>query len=190
MFCVQRGKGWLRLTPRPLSLSPCVSLYPIAGIQVDGAGTGNPWSTKKKHISDRRCTWWLVTRKRPFNLVDDPEFRSYNLEITHGKYEGPRTNTVNRHVLQMVAAGMSNNTEVSKNLAAQGFRPSMASDIWSDSHCSLMGTILYYISDDWLTLDSMLIGATGFSGERHTGEAIRLQTIFTVYASLSRCMLV
>lgn len=93
---MQRGKGWLRLTPRPLSLSPCVSLYPIAGIQVDGAGTGNPWSTKKKHISDRRCTWWLVTRKRPFNLVDDPEFRSYNLEITHGKYEGPRTNTVNR----------------------------------------------------------------------------------------------
>ena len=51
-------------------------------------------------------------------------------------------------------------------------KPSMASDIWSDSDVSLMGTFLYYIDEDWENLHAMLIGCTGFTGEQHTGENI------------------
>ena len=40
-----------------------------------------------------------------------------------------------------------------------------------------MGTFLYYIDKDWENLHSMLIGCTGFTGERHTGENIRKQTM-------------
>ena len=54
---------------------------------------------------------------------------------------------------------------------------SMASDIWSDGDVSLMGTILYYIDEDWENLHAMLIGCTGFTGERHTGKNIRKQTM-------------
>ena len=39
-----------------------------------------------------------------------------------------------------------------------------------------MGTMLYYIDADWTGLHAMLVGATGFSGEHHTGDNIRRQT--------------
>ena len=40
-----------------------------------------------------------------------------------------------------------------------------------------MGTFLYYIDEDWENRHAMLIGCTGFTGERHTGENIRKQTM-------------
>ena len=53
---------------------------------------------------------------------------------------------------------------------ADGIKPSIASDIWCDNDVSLMRTMLYYINADWTGLHPMLIGATGFSGERHAGD--------------------
>ena len=35
-----------------------------------------------------------------------------------------------------------------------------------------MATFLYYIVEDWEDLHAMLIGCTGFTGERHTGEKV------------------
>ena len=59
----------------------------------------------------------------------------------------------------------------------QNVKPSMASDIWSNSDVSLMGTFLYYIDDEWDGLHAMLIGCTGFTGARHTGDHIRKQAV-------------
>ena len=51
-------------------------------------------------------------------------------------------------------------------------KPSMASDIWSDSDVSLMGTFLYYIDEDWENLHAMPTGCTGFTGERQRDDTI------------------
>ena len=77
----------------------------------------------------------------------------------------------------MVVAGRVNNRKIITQLEEQKVKPSMASDIWSDSDVSLMGTFLYYIDEDWENPHAMLIGCTGFTGERHTGENIRNQTM-------------
>ena len=59
-------------------------------------------------------------------------------------------------------------------------KPSMASDIWSDSDVSLMGTFLYYIDEDWENLHAMLIGCTGFTGERQLWRIASLRLCQTM----------
>ena len=49
----------------------------------------------------------------------------------------------------------------------------MAADIWSDATISLMASMLYFIDEDWTRIHEVLLNCTGFTGERHTGEAIR-----------------
>ena len=38
-------------------------------------------------------------------------------------------------------------------------------------------TLLYFIDEDWTKIHEVLLNCTGFTGERHTGEAIRQQTV-------------
>ena len=76
----------------------------------------------------------------------------------------------------MVATGNIHHKKTLSGLKAYGIKRSMASDIWSDSDVSLMGTMLYYSDADWTGLYAMLVRATVFSGECHTGDNIRRQT--------------
>ena len=77
----------------------------------------------------------------------------------------------------MVAAGKVDNRRIITKLKMQNVKPSMASDIWSNSDVSLMGTFLYYIDDEWEGLHAMLISCTGSTGARHTGDDIRRQAV-------------
>ena len=86
----------------------------------------------------------------------------------------------------MIATGNLHNKKTVSSLKADGIKPRMASDIWSDSNVSVMGRMLLCIDADWTGLHAMLIGATGFSGERHTGDNIRRQTeLFFEYVGLT-----
>ena len=76
----------------------------------------------------------------------------------------------------MAATGNLHNKKTVSSVKADGIKANMASDLWSHSDASLIGTLLYYIAADWTGLHTMLIGATGFSGERHTADNIRRQT--------------
>ena len=76
----------------------------------------------------------------------------------------------------MVAKRNLHNKKSVSSLKAGGIKPSMASYIWSDIDISLMVTMLYYIDTDLTRLHAMLIGATDFLAERHTGNSIRRHT--------------
>ena len=66
--------------------------------------------------------------------------------------------------------------QILSNLKQQGVKPSIAADIRSDSSISLLGTMVYYIDENWEELHEVLLGCHGFTGQRHTGDAIRKQT--------------
>ena len=98
------------------------------------------------------------------------------MEISAQKCDSCSEKEIDKQVLEMVATGNLHNEKTLSSVKADGIKPSMASNIWSDSDISLMGTMLYYIDADWTGLHTMLIGATGFSGEGHTSHNIGGQT--------------
>ena len=49
--------------------------------------------------------------------------------------------------------------EVNTTLRAQGVKPAMAGDIWSDHGVSLLGLCEYYMSDEW-TIEELVLAAT------------------------------
>ena len=108
--------------------------------------------------------------------MTDPEFHGFCMEISAQKFDSCSEQEIDKQVLEMVATGNLYNKKTVSSLKADGIKPSMASDIWSDSDVSLMGTMLYYIDANRTGLHTMLIGATGFSGEHHAGDNIRRQT--------------
>ena len=107
--------------------------------------------------------------------MTEPEFQDFCMEISAQKFDSFSEKEIDKQVVEMVATGNLHNKKTVSSLKADGIKLSMASDIWSDGDVSLMGTMLYYIDTDWRGLHAMLIGATGFSGKRHTGDNIRKQ---------------
>ena len=153
-----------------------------ASLQVTDSGTVDlstapKWSQEKRHRSCRKLAYWLCRKKRSVHLVTDEEFHDFCMEISAQKFDSCSEKEINRQVLEMVATGNLHNKKTVSILKADGIKPSMASDIWSDGDVSLMGTMLYYIDADWTGLHAMLIGATGFSGERHPCDNIGRQTV-------------
>ena len=49
----------------------------------------------------------------------------------------------------MSAAGLRDVRQRLSKLKQQGVKPSIAADIWSDSSISLLGTMVYYIDENW-----------------------------------------
>ena len=137
---------------------------------------GASWSGARRHRACRLLAYWLVRRSRPVHLVKDEEFEQFCLYLSQQKFQHTCHRRMNQHIAEMAAAGLKNNREKMADLKKDGVKPSIAADIWSDSTVSLMGTCLYYIDKDWLGLHEVLIGCTGFTGERHTGEIIKAQT--------------
>ena len=76
----------------------------------------------------------------------------------------------------MSAAGLRDVRERLCKLKKQGVKPSIAADIWSDYSISLLGTRVYYIDENWEERREVLLGCNGFTGQRHTGDAICKQT--------------
>ena len=151
-----------------------------ASLQVTKTGTVDlatapNWSHKKRDRSCRKLAYWLCTKKRPLHLVTDPEFQDFCMEISQ-KVDSCSEKEMDKQLLEIVATRNLHNKKTLSSLNADGIKPSMASEIWSDSDVSLMGTMLYYIDGDWIGLHAMLICATDFSSERHSVDNTRRQT--------------
>ena len=131
------------------------------------------WSTAKRHESCRKLGYWLCRRKRASHLVTNPKLHNFCLEISSKKLE----KEIQKQVPERVATENHNNRAVISLLKSDGVKPSNASYIRSNNDVSLMKTMLYYIDVDWFGLHDMLIGATNFSCERHSSDAIRQQTV-------------
>ena len=84
---------------------------------------------------------------------------------------------ITRHILEMSAIGLHEIRGRAALLVKAKVKPSMAADIWSDSAISLMPSMPYFIDEDWTQIHEVLLNCTGFTGDRHTGEAIRQQTV-------------
>ena len=139
--------------------------------------TAPKWSAQKVHLCNRKLSLWLFRRKRAPHLVTDEEFKDFCDEISCSKNQPCSEKEVLKQTLEIVAAGKVNNRRIITKLKMQNVKPSMASDIWCDSDVSLMGTFLYYIDDKWEGLHAMVIGCTGYTGARHTGDSIQKQTV-------------
>ena len=107
--------------------------------------TTTKWTAQKIHLSKRKLSYWLCRRKRAPHLVSDKEFKHFCDEISCSKYQPCSEKEVLKQTLEMAAAGRVNNRRIIRQLKEQKVKPSMASDIWSDSDVSLMGTFSYYI---------------------------------------------
>ena len=137
--------------------------------------TAIKWTKHKWHKACRRLAWWIVQTKRPPALVNDQSFKQFCSEISSEKFESCCLQIKN--ILEMPAIGLHEVTRRVVLLVKAKVTPSMAADIWSDSTISLMASILHFIDEDWKQIHEVLLNCTGFTGERHTGEAIRQQTV-------------
>ena len=100
-------------------------------------------------MCNRKLSYWLCRRKRAPHLVIDEEFKDFCDEISCSKYQPCSEKEVLKQTLEMFAANKVNNRRIITKLKMQNVKLSMASDIWSDSDASLMGTFLYYVDDEW-----------------------------------------
>ena len=95
-------------------------------------------------------------------MVTHPEFHNFCMDISAQIFDSRSEKEIDKQVLDMVATGNLHNKKTVSVLKAGSIQPSMASDIWSKSETSLMGTMLYYIDDYSTMLHAMHIGASGF----------------------------
>ena len=114
---------------------------------------------------------WLVKRKRPFRLTEDEEYRELWKEAMHGTYMPPDHHTIKAHVFNLSVEGKLRLFDINKQLLAASIKPGMSGDIWSSGGVSLLGLCHYHISADW-NIKEMVLAATPFNKERHTGVAI------------------
>ena len=92
---------------------------------------------------------WLVKRKRPLSLTEDPEYRDIWTHALHGAYTPPDHKTVRSHMLQLSAEGRGRLVTINTALREAGIKPCAAGDIWSDRGVSLLGICEYYINEGW-----------------------------------------
>lgn len=113
---------------------------------------------------------WLCKRKRPLILAEDKEFHEVWDIAMKGAYTPPDHKRVLSDVLLLSAEGKAKLYDVNTSLRANGLKPAMAGDIWSDRGVSLFGMCEYYMSDKW-EIEELVLAASPFS-QRHTGAAI------------------
>jgi len=118
---------------------------------------------------------WLCKRKRPLSLPQDEEYHDIWTIAMRGAYTPPDQKITTANVLLLSGQGKKKLVDVNTSLRAAGIKPAMAGDIWSDRGVSLLGLCEYYMSDEW-TINELVLAASPFSKERHTGEAIDTKT--------------
>ena len=131
-------------------------------------------SSKTRDMLHKAIARWLVKRKRPLSLPEDPEFRDIFKLAMQGSYEPPDRTTTLSHVVLLAAEGKKKLFDVNTALLAKGIKPGAAGDIWSSHGVSLFGMCQYDMTDDW-EIRELLLAASPFS-TRHTGDAIDAKT--------------
>ena len=127
-------------------------------------------STKVRDMLHKATARWLVKRKRPLRLPEDPEFRDLWRLAMHGAYTPPDHTTVLSHVVLLGGEGKQKLFDVNTSLRLRGIKPAVAGDIWSSHGVSLFGMCQYHMTDDW-EICELLLAASPFS-QRQTGDAI------------------
>ena len=102
--------------------------------------------------------------------MTDADYHDFCIEISAQKVDFCSEKEIDKQVLIMVARGNICIKKTVSRWKAKDIKPSMASDIWSHSEVSLMGTMLYYIEVHWTGLHAMLIGTTGFAANVALGR--------------------
>ena len=92
-----------------------------------------------------------------------------------GSYTPPDRHTLKSHVIQLSAKGQQKVYDINQSLRDNHIKPGMAGDIWSSGGVSLLGLVQYHMTQDW-KIEELLLAATPFGDERHTGEAIGAKT--------------
>ena len=136
-----------------------------------------PFTDERKKECNMMCARWLVKSARPITLPErDKPFGTFIETLTRGAWKPPNHHAVMDCILQLSAQGQLRFQAWMQGMVADGVKPSMAGDIWSDGGCSLMGVSFYGINSAW-KLGEWLVAATPFGSTRHTGEAIDAITI-------------
>ena len=143
-------------------------------LTVDPQTKMNALPAKHRDAIHKAIARWLVKRKRALKLPEDPEFHDVRNVAMRGAYIPPDHKRVLSDVLLLSGEGKKKLFDVNTSLRAEGIKPAMAGDIWSDRGVSLLGLCEYYMSGNW-TIEELVLAASPFS-ERHTGEAIDLKT--------------
>lgn len=78
------------------------------------------------------------------------------------------------NVLQLSGEGMQKFRDINLALRAEGIKPAIGGDIWSDRGVSLLGICQYHMSATW-TIEEHVLAAAPFL-ERHTAESIEAKT--------------
>ena len=112
---------------------------------------------------------WLVKRKRPLSLPEDPEYREIWARAMNNAYIPPDKTTTRAHVLQLSAEGQARLFDINKHLRDDFRKPGAAGDIWSSGGVSLLGICHYSITDTW-EIDEFILAAAPFSDESHTSS--------------------
>ena len=131
-------------------------------------------SAKTRDMLHKAIARWLVKRKRPLSLPEDPEFRDVFKLAMQGSYEPPDATTTLSHVVLLGGEGRKKLFDVNTPLREKGIKPGAAGDIWSSHGISLFGMCQYDMTDDW-EIRELLLAASPFS-TRHTGDAIDAKT--------------
>ena len=139
--------------------------------------TAIQWTKHKWHKACRRLASWIIETKRPPALVNDQSFKEFCSEISSGKFESCCLQTITKHIREMSAIRVHEVRRRIALLVKAKVKPPTAADIWSYSTISLMASMPYFIDEDWTQIHEVLLNSTGFTGESHTGEAIRQQTV-------------
>jgi hypothetical protein len=131
-------------------------------------------ASKHRDAIHKAISRWIVKRKRALSLPEDPEFHDIFKVAMRGAYTPPDHKLVVSNVLLLSGEGKKKLFDVNTALRAEGIKPAMAGDIWSDRGVSLLGLCEYYMSEKW-TIEELVLAASPFS-ERHTAEAIEKKT--------------
>ena len=104
-----------------------------------------------------------------------------NEQLFSGQFESCCLKAITKHILEissfLSAIGLHEVRRRITLLVKAKVKPSMAADIWSDSTISLMAPMLYFIDESWKQTHEVLLNCTGFTGGRHSGEALLQQTV-------------
>ena len=104
---------------------------------------------KHRDAIHKALACWIVKRKRPLRLTEDPEFHDVFKVAMMGAYTPPSHHIINSNVLLLSGEGKQKLFDLNTRVRAEGIKLAAAGDIWSDRGVSLFGMCEYYMSGDW-----------------------------------------
>jgi hypothetical protein len=109
---------------------------------------------KRKELHTQHAVW-LVKHKRPFNTVDDHEYRKLWDLAFAGAYTPPTSKMVHAEVLVLSAAAQQRIKREVSQLMLGGRKLYITSDIWSSHGVHFFGGTMYWI-ENWKIVERLL----------------------------------